>query len=138
MYNSMLRKRRLLVITLLLTFITFIAIPIGVYASPIQDEPQIVFQKNEITDQNILFDRAKRSISDIGHSKINSKANIKDYRGNVDELDTYSTTQHLKTLEYLDGTIDDYFATTVFAVIPAASYSDYFSKWDGSYGIKAY
>ncbi|MFW0968084.1 MAG: hypothetical protein ACN4A7_08210 [Thermacetogeniaceae bacterium] len=125
----MLKKRRLLVITLLLTFITFIAIPIGVYASPTQDEPQIVFQKNEITDQNILFDGAKRSISDIGHSKINSKANIKDYRGNVEEIDTYSTTRHLKTLEYSDGTIYDYYVTTVFVVIPAAnSDSNYFSK----------
>ena len=48
MYNSMLRKRRLLVITLLLTFITFIAIPIGVYASPIQDEPQIVLKTKSL------------------------------------------------------------------------------------------
>jgi hypothetical protein len=100
MYNVLLRKRTLLVVTLLLTFLTFITIPIGVNASPAKDEPQILFQKKEITDQNILFDRAKRGISDIRHSKINPKASIKDYKGNVEEVDTYSTTQHLKTVEY--------------------------------------
>lgn len=135
--NIFLRKRKALLVFVTLIFIS-ISMTFQASASPSQDKPKVIFQKDEITDLNKLFDLAKRGISDIEHSKFKPKATIKDDKGNIAEIDTYSTTQHLKTLKHSDGTQNDYFVTTTFAVIPAATGSKPFEKWDSSYGIRAY
>lgn len=74
----------------------------------------IIEKNDQITDLNILWDRASRGISDDNSLKF--KGEIKD---NVEKfiVDKKSTTQLIKKVKKADGKIESEYATTVFTVI---------------------
>lgn len=78
--------------------------------------PEVTFEAKEITDNDILFDRAIRGIND--DKTFITKAVAKD-KQTGEEVKTYvhSTVQHLKTEKLKDGTEKKYYVAHTFALI---------------------
>lgn len=125
----------------------------SVLASPnpvdMAGKAEVIVQKEQITDTDKLFDRAKNHISDIDDESISPKASgkaISRESGRSIDAHILSTTQLLKAEKQSNGDIVKTYATTSFAVLPEsellsttssdASYPN--SGWDSTFGVMAY
>lgn len=99
-----------------------------------EESIEIIFSKEEITDIDTLYERAKEGITDIESLPFDNETvlikeeidneeikteelntmEIDDDKDNEEVLETLSTTQKLKTIVYGDDETVDFYATTVF------------------------
>lgn len=132
-----------------LMIIGMLIVPVTAMANtPVANgQPKILFQADEIKDINVLFDRAKKNITDHFQSgmKVNATAKLINSKSKAEtDVETYSTTQHLTTVQEPDGTLINSYATTNLTVIPDTTYpshqyvSNSGSKWDPTGGVLVY
>ncbi|MEK3901998.1 hypothetical protein [Paenibacillus sp. FSL R7-0179] len=118
------------------------------FSTTSNDEYEIIYQKEEITDSTLLLERAKNGITDkatdsVARSAVNEiKGKITNAETNLsDDLNVYDTVQKLK--EYKSKTTDitytDY-AMTSIAVTPMAGNpnSKSISGWDLHDGVQGF
>lgn len=107
---------------------------------------KIIFQKQEITDLNTLFNRAINGKSDISTGNLRSSIKLSDDKDNIQTNDInkptvnqYITAQVLKESQTNTGVEKDIAVTTFVTVNPLVTSSTRSgSKWDSSYAVKAY
>lgn len=131
----------LLLVSFLLLFVETIN-PLA-KASEAKEDKQVIFQTDEIVDENELFEKAKKEKKENPNkSKEHSmKAVLKGKNGEV-EIETFSTKQLLKVTKNGDAE-EKYYAETTFAAASSedfstlASESDYKSDTDSSISWRA-
>lgn len=143
---------------LLTTFLSLLLISSAVFASTnsiIKHESRIIFEQEEINDLNILFDNAKKGITDY-YGISTAKAELVNAKtGKSEAVKAFTTTQLLKKVRLSDGQIKNSYATTNFSVLTKKQVDkikDQTSKsfsvqeyrnmydytWDSTGGVKAY
>ncbi len=81
---------------------------------------QVTFQADEITNRDILRQRAINGVSDY-KGKMNQKATVTDPKTNIKkDVEVISTTQLLEITETSNGVIQKKYATTSFALLKAS------------------
>jgi len=96
---------------------------------------KIVYEQKEITDKEILLERAKKGISDTDNNEI-KEIDVKNARtGEVKKAKLYTTTQKLKAEMLTSGGTRETFATTTIAEYDGSRSN---SGDDESYSVKAY
>lgn len=120
-----------------LTMISLLMLPSFAFADNAQE--QILFTQKEIKDKTILFDRAVKQISDIQEQGIKAEAYlVNSSTRNIEIVKTFKTTQFLKSVVFPDGSKQESYATTAFAL---SGYDGYYTPpagWDRTIGVKAY
>ncbi|KUG03109.1 hypothetical protein ASZ90_019449 [hydrocarbon metagenome] len=114
MYNY--KKRFLLILLVALFTLSITVSAIGKECNDDNKVGVIVFTAEEITDQNILYQRAINNISDTGKSSA-TEAVLVSPDGSSDLIDTYQTTQLLKSEVYSNGSSKNTYVTNSFATI---------------------
>ncbi|NQX67996.1 hypothetical protein HQN90_17885 [Paenibacillus alba] len=77
---------------------------------------EIIYSANEITDVDILYDKAVQEEKNQSIKKTGGiKGVLKDEKGNQTDTKTYHTTQKLKEKKYKDGRVEGEYAVTTFA-----------------------
>lgn len=100
---------------------------------------KVEFEAKEIKDKQVLFERAKKGITDLNDDKILTRGKLINVRTGKDEpARIYTTTQLLKVETLPNGSKQSSYVTTGFVVSPLdyAQYYDY--NWDSTYSVKAY
>jgi hypothetical protein len=99
---------------------------------------EVTFTKQEITDINVLYEKAKNGETDYPVASASQDQEIKDENnGKTLSVKKSETTQHLKTKKQGDRITNQY-ATTVFMTAATTPHTTYGEKWDSSIGVKAY
>ncbi|MFS8602533.1 hypothetical protein LRO89_08000 [Priestia megaterium] len=102
------------------------------------------YEQKEITNEEILLERAQNNISDISEKEeekilpINDATIVNEETGEEENTETYVTTQKVQETQTDDGSQTDSYVTTVFATAAVsgdASRSDYAN--DASISVKA-
>ena len=97
-------------------------------------------QNEEITDVDILYQRAKNGITDL-HLEQVPKAELKNVKtGEILDVDTFSTTQLLEAKTLGDGKQQKIYATTTFADVGPDSDPVKWPKedWDKTISVRAW
>lgn len=81
---------------------------------PSESDGEIIFEASEIKDLSKLRERAKSGVTDKKGKVFSSTVDNEEQLAELGETDSYETTQKLKALKKSDGTIHEYYATTVF------------------------
>ena len=101
-------------------------------------DQKILFQSSDVSNIDILQQKAENGISDLSKEAITSTPKLYSKDLNVViEMESKSTTQLLEKITQNNITTDGY-VTTVFAIMPNAIGSEYDDKWDSTSGIMAY
>jgi len=142
--------KKILTIIVSVLFLLITAIP-AFADSLISQKPEKVIENPEITDQEVLFERAVNGISDLKNEDLapKSKAFISNSEdGILKDVKVYSTTQLLKEEKFKDGRINSEYVTTSFGVIKESDLnsSGEFTiqgaleddEWDSTHSVKAY
>lgn len=126
-------------------FFLSIIVSLSILAAPVVASPQnlienseLISEKQIIKDNNILFERAKKGISDLHEEKIIPKAKLVNEKTQQElKVKTYTTSQLQKVTKDSSGKIlQETYATTSFAIaLSDGSQSD--SSWDETGGVKA-
>jgi len=85
---------------------------------------KVLFQADEITDLNILRERAEKRITDDTQDINRFKANLKNATGDT-YIKNYATTQKLKEVKREDGIVITSYAVTVFSDLKEKKESDF-------------
>lgn len=97
-----------------------------------------VFEANEIVDQELLLDRAKKGITDVPAYPLPKVELIRDDGQKVDsnKIEKYVTVQRVKTKKNIKtGATTDLYRVDSFAAITPTALSDTNQKWDSSYSV---
>lgn len=78
--------------------------------------PEVILEKEEIKDLNILWQRASCGVSDIKSDIDNFRAELKNAPVNM-VVEKKATTQILKKVKRTDGNVETYYATTFFTIL---------------------
>lgn len=105
-----------------------------------EDKETVIYQATPITDINILFERAKKGITDIEETVPSQKLIIESAIGQnlskeENAVEYYTTTQKIKAVKKGEEVTETY-ATTNFAIMSAGSV--YQTTPDSSGGVVAY
>jgi hypothetical protein len=133
----------------LLLICAFILCSAAVYGMEApKDNNVIVINKDEITDTDQLFLRAKSGISDCDVKPFLEDQNLilKSQDGDTRKLQSYSTAQVLKKIKKQDGSTEQTIALTTFieidnsdlGIVPMANENNYKEDWDDTYAVRAY
>lgn len=128
---------RIIFILVTVFLLTFVFNTVG-FTAPTQDSSKIIYQKEIIKNNDVLFDRAVKGLTDKdGDNFIPKAILVNDQTGEENSLETISTTQLAKIEKLSNDTVKKSYVTTSFV---ALSYdgSQYKSKYDGSQSVKAY
>lgn len=107
------------------------------YAAP--GDSKVEFEAKEIKDKPVLFERAKKGITDLDDEKIVTRGQLLNKRtGKAEPARIYTTTQLLRVEKLPNGARKSSYATTGFVVaaLDHAHYYDY--EWDSTFAVKAY
>lgn len=139
----MFKNRLSLFIALMLIFTLFVGTNVAV-ADKIKadDEEILVFEASEITDQNILLERAKNGVNESTSNPASVIALTKDNKSvDIDKIKVHATIQKLSTNKNLKtGKLTSQYKLVSFADIPLSVLStdiDSSSGWDQTGGIRA-
>ncbi|MGX8128549.1 hypothetical protein ACWTV9_19990 [Clostridioides difficile] len=117
-----LKKAKFLLLSSVLTLM--LATPVSF--ADTRETPKVVYSSNEITDYDILYDRAKNGISDLSEKKVVSN-----------DTEEFSTTQLLKEKKYSDYTEQEYVTSSFTCAVPSKMTREA-STSDKTYGVVAY
>ncbi|MFZ7120991.1 MAG: hypothetical protein ACOWWH_08595 [Eubacteriaceae bacterium] len=129
---------------LLVLMVMFFMGSISYAASDEEDSWKIIYQKDEVTDLDILFEKAKKEITDkkisltkVEFEKDNHSLNEFEFSDGKLKPVIFSTTQKLNTVRSNSGVETSSYVTTDFVILSSGG-TVYDYTWDGSYGVKAY
>jgi hypothetical protein len=115
------------------------------FAQSTSFDEKIIYKAKEITDINLLYERAKNGVTDKKDDNFKEDVSIMGAVSENDEIRKFSTTQKLLEVEKNNETTES-FKTVSFVVVsekhdngiirPFGSKDE--EQWDGAYGIRAY
>jgi len=106
-------------IAISLSLMLFATIVAPVSASPKNIKSEVIYQKQEVKDLNLLYDKAQKGITEIDQKHFAKNAEIQNQTtGLTYKAKTFATTQLIKKEKMANGEVVESYATTSFAVIP--------------------
>jgi hypothetical protein len=132
--------KKYLLLTLIIAFLLVLPLNAAI-ANESKDGWNVEYEAKEVKDKDLLYDRAKKGITDYVEDQANGRqATLKNNdTGEIKNITMISTTQKLKKQKKGNQVIESY-ATTSFAIVPAGysgSGSDASSAIDPSIGVRA-
>lgn len=136
---------------LVLVVVLFSSIGGTSFAEPSTSEGKIIYQAEEITDLDLLLERAKNGLTDVEENPQQKLFVVQNHSDNNEDIKEYTTTQKLLAVQNGDEVVET-FSKVSFVVItnenkngvinngnlikPFSSKEE--EEWDGGYGLKAY
>ncbi|MGC7845723.1 hypothetical protein ACP3TJ_01430 [Desulforudis sp. 1088] len=122
-------------VSILLTILLLLSCIFALAANAAPSQPdrggKVVFEKEPITDIDVLYDRAVRGISDLSAGAILASSTLTDPSGKSLDVPVLVTAERIREVQYDDGSELTTYAVTSIGILAAGSVT--IDEYDSSY-----
>lgn len=107
------KNRKSLFLVLILTLVLSLASVSSFAAEENKSDAKILYKQAEITDSEMLYQRAKNNITDSKIKNVNAQIKLENNSEEIEKIASYETTQLLESKQVDDSTIETYVTTLI-------------------------